>query len=44
VVLVDGSATEYVCREQRIKLATQDNRQPTNEKPEVSVATLRQGI
>ena len=44
VVLVDGSATEYVCREQRIKLAAQDNRQPTNEKPEVSVATLRQGI
>ena len=93
VVLVDGSAAEYVCLEQRIKLATQGNtrwalghelghhilahcgqsqqqereanaiavqvrgcilaapllrpprsRQHTNEKPEVSVATLRQGI
>jgi len=57
VVLVDGSAAEYVCLEQRINscpspgrtlaapsLRPPRSRQYTNEKPEVSVATLRQGI
>jgi len=43
VVLVDGSAAEYV-EAPVTGLVAPRSRQYTNEKPEVSVATLRQGI